>query len=167
MNSTGLVIRVRLWLLYITTSRIRGRHGCFAIAFLECAHVFREAPPVPLPKPLPLVAHTSRPSVKYFSGERLIWTVTRREMTDSKAPEPQRTDTAATIPDPAIVCPTAVNGQCEQADRQQEQPKTGSQGDAFKMDGEMKITDSIEGQGMLWQFSSKFKWASRLGHLSI
>ncbi|XP_071370075.1 transmembrane protein 163a [Centroberyx affinis] len=63
-------------------------------------------------------------------------------MTDSTPPDP------AAVPDPTVVDPTAVNGQCEQADSQQ-QPKTESQGEAFKMDQEMKITDSIEDQGLL------------------
>ncbi|XP_029925767.1 transmembrane protein 163-like isoform X2 [Myripristis murdjan] len=64
-------------------------------------------------------------------------------MTDSTPPDP------AAVPDPAVVDPTAVNGQCEQSDPQQQQPKTESQGQALKMDQEMKITDSIEDQGLL------------------
>ncbi|XP_076579628.1 transmembrane protein 163a [Chaetodon auriga] len=72
-------------------------------------------------------------------------------MTDSTPPD----STAA--PDPAVVVdPTAVNGQCEPADsqqqqqqQQQQQPSAESQGEGFKMDQEMKITDSIEDRGLL------------------
>ncbi|KAI3365988.1 hypothetical protein L3Q82_009817 [Scortum barcoo] len=65
-------------------------------------------------------------------------------MTDSTAPDP------AAVPDPAPVAdPAAVNGQCEAADPQQQQPGTESQGEGFKMDQEMKITDSIEDRGLL------------------
>ncbi|KAM9327535.1 transmembrane protein 163a [Pholidichthys leucotaenia] len=54
------------------------------------------------------------------------------------------------VPDPApvVVDPSAVNGQCQQTDPQQ-QPDTESPGEALKMDQEMKITDSIEDQGLL------------------
>lgn len=64
-------------------------------------------------------------------------------MTDSTTPD------SAAVPDPAVtVDPTAANGQCEQADSQQQQePNTESQGEGFKMDQEMKITDSIEDRG--------------------
>lgn len=65
-------------------------------------------------------------------------------MTDSAPPD------STAVPDPAAVAdPTAVNGQCEQADpqKQQQQPNTESQGEGFKMDQEMKITDSIEDRG--------------------
>ncbi|XP_029305991.1 transmembrane protein 163-like [Cottoperca gobio] len=67
-------------------------------------------------------------------------------MTDSTPPE------STTVPDPVVVDPTAENGQCEQADFQQEQqqkPNTESQGEGFKMDQEMKITDSLEDGGLL------------------
>lgn len=53
------------------------------------------------------------------------------------------TDSTAAVPDPVVVVdPTAVNGQCEQADSQDQQ-----RGEGFKMDQEMKITDSIEDRG--------------------
>ncbi|KAM6958084.1 transmembrane protein 163a [Tautogolabrus adspersus] len=67
-------------------------------------------------------------------------------MTDSSPPDP----TAA--PDP-VVEPKAVNGQCEQTEpldhQQQQQLNTESQGEALKMDQEMKITDSLEDGGLL------------------
>lgn len=64
------------------------------------------------------------------------------KMTDSTPPE------STAVPDPAVVVdPTAANGQCEQADSQQQQPNTESQGEGFKMDQEMKITDSIDDRG--------------------
>ena len=68
-------------------------------------------------------------------------------MTDSTSPD------STTVPDPAaVVDSTVVNGQCEQADtqqqqQQQQQPSTESQGEGFKMDQEMKITDSIDDKG--------------------
>ncbi|XP_034410739.1 transmembrane protein 163-like [Cyclopterus lumpus] len=68
-------------------------------------------------------------------------------MTDAATPP----DPAA-VPDPVVVDPTVVNGQCEQTDSQQEQqqePDTESQGEGFKMDQEMKITDSVEDGGLL------------------
>ncbi|XP_030643058.1 transmembrane protein 163a [Chanos chanos] len=55
------------------------------------------------------------------------------------------------VPDPTIVDPTTIrNGQCPAA-QDQNLPKRGSQGDSFSMDRdqEMKITDSVEGQGLL------------------
>ncbi|XP_036947419.1 transmembrane protein 163-like [Acanthopagrus latus] len=70
-------------------------------------------------------------------------------MTDSTPPD------STTVPDPAaVVDSTVVNGQCEQADtqqqqQQQQQPSTESQGEGFKMDQEMKITDSIDDKGLL------------------
>lgn len=65
-------------------------------------------------------------------------------MTDPAPPD--------SVPDPAVVVdPTVVNGQCEQADtqppEQQQQPSTESQAEGFKMDQEMKITDSIDDRG--------------------
>ncbi|XP_044044082.1 transmembrane protein 163-like [Siniperca chuatsi] len=65
-------------------------------------------------------------------------------MTDSTPPD------STAVPDLAVVVnPTAANGQCEQADSQLQQPSTESQGEGFKMDQEMKITDSIEDRGLL------------------
>ncbi|GLD64819.1 transmembrane protein 163-like protein [Lates japonicus] len=71
-------------------------------------------------------------------------------MTDSTPPDP------TAVPHPAVVVdPAVVNGQCEQADpqqqqqQQQQQPNTESQGEGFKMDQEMKITDSIDDRGLL------------------
>ncbi|XP_023853572.1 transmembrane protein 163a [Salvelinus sp. IW2-2015] len=64
-------------------------------------------------------------------------------MTDSTASDP-----VSTIPDPTIVDPSTVNGQCDPTDQQP--PKRASQGEPkFKMDQEMKISDSVEGQGLL------------------
>lgn len=63
-------------------------------------------------------------------------------MTDSTPPD------STAVPDPVVVVdPTAANGQCEQADPQQQQPSTESQREGFKMDQEMKITDSIDDRG--------------------
>jgi len=53
------------------------------------------------------------------------------------------------VPNPTIVDPSAVrNGQCAAA-QDPNLPKRGSQGDPFNVerDQEMKITDSVEGQG--------------------
>ncbi|CAB1328040.1 unnamed protein product [Coregonus sp. 'balchen'] len=64
-------------------------------------------------------------------------------MTDSTAPYP-----VSTIPDPTIVDPSTVNCQCDPTNQQP--PKRASQGEPkFKMDQEMKISDSVEGQGLL------------------
>ncbi|KAJ8247124.1 hypothetical protein GJAV_G00259020 [Gymnothorax javanicus] len=52
------------------------------------------------------------------------------------------------VPDPTVVDPTALNGQCVPPDEQQS-PKTENQGDPFTMDQEMKISDTVEGQGLL------------------
>lgn len=66
-------------------------------------------------------------------------------MTDSTASDPVR---VSTIPDPTIVDPSTVIGQCDPTDQQP--PKRASQGEPkFKMDQEMKISDSVEGQGLL------------------
>lgn len=71
------------------------------------------------------------------------------KMTDSATPDP--TVGTAAFPDPAVIVdPAVANGQCEQADtqqQQQQQPGTESQGGGLKMDQEMKITDSIEDRG--------------------
>ncbi|XP_068446656.1 transmembrane protein 163a [Clinocottus analis] len=71
-------------------------------------------------------------------------------MTDATPPDP------TAVPEPVVVDPTAVNGQCEQTDSQQrqqeeqeEQPSAESKGEGFKMDQEMKITDSVEDGGLL------------------
>ncbi|XP_074520623.1 transmembrane protein 163a [Halichoeres trimaculatus] len=67
-------------------------------------------------------------------------------MTDSTPPDP------TAVPDPVtVVDPKVANGQCEQAEPrdQQQQPETESQGEALKMDQEMKITDSLEDGGLL------------------
>uniref|UniRef100_A0A4W5MN66 Transmembrane protein 163 n=1 Tax=Hucho hucho TaxID=62062 RepID=A0A4W5MN66_9TELE len=64
-------------------------------------------------------------------------------MTDSTA-----SDSVCTIPDPTIVLPSTVNGPCDPTDQQP--PKRASQGEPkFKMDQEMKISDSVERQGLL------------------
>ncbi|XP_063321872.1 transmembrane protein 163a isoform X2 [Pelmatolapia mariae] len=61
-----------------------------------------------------------------------------------KMTEPTPPD-STTVPDPAVVVdPTVVNGRCEQADSLQQQPNTENHAEGFKMDQEMKITDSIE-----------------------
>ncbi|XP_036396863.1 transmembrane protein 163-like [Megalops cyprinoides] len=64
-------------------------------------------------------------------------------MTDSSAQDP------CPVPDLTIVDPAARNGQCAPPD--QHPPKRSSQGDPFNMDRdqEMKISDSVEGQGLL------------------
>ncbi|XP_054915598.1 transmembrane protein 163-like [Poeciliopsis prolifica] len=60
-------------------------------------------------------------------------------MTDPNPPD------SAGVPEPASgVEPTAVNGQCEQTEN-----NTESQREGFKMDQEMKITESIEDRGLL------------------
>ncbi|KAK9524043.1 hypothetical protein VZT92_017910 [Zoarces viviparus] len=66
-------------------------------------------------------------------------------MTDAAPPD------STAVPEPVVVDPVAVNGQCEQTDSQQQeqQPDTESQGEGFKMDQEMKITDSVEDGGLL------------------
>lgn len=64
-------------------------------------------------------------------------------MTDSTTSDP------CSVPNPTIVDPSALrNGQCAAA-QDPNLPKRGSQGDPFNMDRdqEMKITDSVEGQG--------------------
>lgn len=75
-------------------------------------------------------------------------------MTDSTPPD------STAVPDPAVVGEhTAANGQCEQADsqqQQQQQPNTESQGEGFKMDQEMKITESIEDRGRRCEICLKF-----------
>ncbi|RXN29089.1 transmembrane protein 163-like [Labeo rohita] len=66
-------------------------------------------------------------------------------MTDSTTSDP------CPVPNPTIVDPSAVrNGQCAAA-QDPNLPKRGSQDDPFNMDRdqEMKITDSVEGQGLL------------------
>ncbi|XP_051564196.1 transmembrane protein 163-like [Myxocyprinus asiaticus] len=58
---------------------------------------------------------------------------------------------SCSVPNPTIVDPSAArNGQCAAA-QDPNLPKRGSQGDPFDMDRdqEMKITDSVEGQGLL------------------
>lgn len=88
---------------------------------------------------------------------------TRAEkMTDSTTGDPTTTTTTTTttaVPDTAVVA--AVNGQCEQTDspqqQQQQQPGTESQGEGFKMDQEMKITDSIEEGGRRCKIHLKFR----------
>ncbi|XP_070968386.1 transmembrane protein 163a-like [Oncorhynchus clarkii lewisi] len=62
-------------------------------------------------------------------------------MTDSTA-----SDRVNTIPDPIIVDQSTVNGQCDPT--HQLSPKINSH-PKFKMDQEMKISDSVEGQGLL------------------
>ncbi|CDQ75609.1 unnamed protein product [Oncorhynchus mykiss] len=62
-------------------------------------------------------------------------------MTDSTA-----SDRVNTIPDPIIVDQSTVNGQCDP--KHQLSPKINSH-PKFKMDQEMKISDSVEGQGLL------------------
>ncbi|XP_056445156.1 transmembrane protein 163-like [Gadus chalcogrammus] len=55
-------------------------------------------------------------------------------------------------PDPALVPdPSVPNGRCEQADiaEQQQEPTGDSPVEGFNMDQEMKITDSIDDQGLL------------------
>ncbi|XP_043965917.1 transmembrane protein 163-like isoform X2 [Gambusia affinis] len=66
-------------------------------------------------------------------------------MTDPSPPD------SAAVPEPASgVEPKAVNRQCEQTDSpQQQENNTESQGEVFKMDQEMKITESIEDRGLL------------------
>ncbi|XP_010884318.1 transmembrane protein 163 [Esox lucius] len=63
-------------------------------------------------------------------------------MTDSTVP-----DSASTISDPTVAEST-VNAQCDATDLQL--PKSASQGEhQFKMDQEMKISESVDGQGLL------------------
>ncbi|KAJ8282610.1 hypothetical protein COCON_G00051290 [Conger conger] len=63
-------------------------------------------------------------------------------MIDSPAPDP------CPVPDPTVVDPSARNGQCVPPN-EQHSPKTANQGDTFTMDQEMKISDNVEGQGLL------------------
>ncbi|KAL1022336.1 hypothetical protein UPYG_G00025300 [Umbra pygmaea] len=64
-------------------------------------------------------------------------------MTDHTAPDP-----VTNIPDPTVADPSTINAQCDPTDHQP--PKITSQGEPrFKMDQEMKITDSVDGQGLL------------------
>lgn len=57
------------------------------------------------------------------------------------------------VPDGVLVAdPTAANGQygqenVQQPEQQAQQPSTAGQGEGFKMDKEMKITDSIDDRG--------------------
>lgn len=82
-------------------------------------------------------------------------------MTDSAPPD------STAVPDGVLVSdPTAVNGQCrqeniQQPEQQAQQPGTAGQGEAFKMDQEMKITDSVDERGRRW----KFQMARRHGAL--
>ena len=63
-------------------------------------------------------------------------------MTDSSPPD------STAVPDQAVgVDPAVVNGQCEQADSQQQEPHAESHGGGFKMDQEMKISESIDDRG--------------------
>ncbi|XP_030628631.1 transmembrane protein 163b [Chanos chanos] len=62
-------------------------------------------------------------------------------MTDSSVPQ------TSPVPDPTIVDPTSLNGECESAD--QPQPKTPSSGATFNMDQSMKIADNVEDRGLL------------------
>ncbi|TNM94260.1 transmembrane protein 163 [Takifugu rubripes] len=70
-------------------------------------------------------------------------------MTDSAPPD------STAVPDGVLVLdPTAVNGQCrqeniQQPEQQAQQPSTASQEEGFKMDQEMKITDSVDDRGLL------------------
>ncbi|KAK5600335.1 hypothetical protein CRENBAI_026812 [Crenichthys baileyi] len=72
---------------------------------------------------------------------------TAEKMTDPSPPD------STAVPDPAAGAdPTEVNGQCEQTDspqQQQQDHSAESQGEGFKMDQEMKITESIEDRGLL------------------
>ena len=93
---------------------------------------------------------TSQPGVTFLeplSGTR----IPAEKMTETS----QRDSTA--VPDPAAcVEPVVVNGQCEQADsQQQQQPSTESRGEGFRMDQEMKITDSIDDRGGWCQLCSR------------
>ncbi|KAM4710779.1 transmembrane protein 163a isoform 1-T1 [Anableps anableps] len=66
--------------------------------------------------------------------------------------DPSPPDSTA-VPEPASGADSrVVNGQCEQTDspqQQQQENNTESQGEGFKMDQEMKITESIEDRGLL------------------
>ncbi|KAJ8415046.1 hypothetical protein AAFF_G00007440 [Aldrovandia affinis] len=62
-------------------------------------------------------------------------------MTDSSTADP------CPVPDPTIVDPSARNGQC--APPEQHPPKRANLADPFNMDQDMKISDSVEGQGLL------------------
>lgn len=78
-----------------------------------------------------------------------------------KMTEPTPPD-STTVPDPAVVVdPTVVNGRCEQADSLQQQPNTENHAEGFKMDQEMKITDSIEDRGRRLELCLKFLWMPR------
>ena len=79
------------------------------------------------------------------------------KMTDPTQPDP------TSVPHPAVVVdPAAANGQRDPADsqhqeqQQQQQPRTESQGEGFKMDQEMKITESMDDRGRRWEMGSKF-----------
>ncbi|XP_037617717.1 transmembrane protein 163-like [Sebastes umbrosus] len=58
---------------------------------------------------------------------------------------------STTVPEPVVVDPTVVQNQCEQQQNQenQENQQQQSQAEGFKMDQEMKITDSIDDGGLL------------------
>ncbi|XP_074482607.1 transmembrane protein 163a [Sebastes fasciatus] len=58
---------------------------------------------------------------------------------------------STTVPEPVVVDPTVVQNQCEQQQNQenQENQQQQSQAEGFKMDQEMKITDSTDDGGLL------------------
>lgn len=98
---------------------------------------------------------------------RHFWSASLEPQQAEKMTDPAPPDSTA-VPDGVVVVdPTAGNGQCQQENTQQpehqpeQQPNTGSQGEGFKMDQEMKITDSIDDQGRRW----KFKMPGRHGAL--
>ncbi|XP_028837672.1 transmembrane protein 163 isoform X1 [Denticeps clupeoides] len=64
-------------------------------------------------------------------------------MSDALARDP------SPVPDPTIVDPSAQNGQCDPPDPHPPKSATSPAGEAFDMDQEMKISDSVEDKGLL------------------
>ncbi len=116
-----------------------GGVGVRCWCWADCVYLRISAP---LHLTLPLDGCESHFDVRSYI-EGFVWFQKRRKktnMTDSTTSDP------CPVPNPTIVDPSAVlNGQCTAA----QDPKRGSQGDPFNVDQdqEMKITDSVEGQG--------------------
>lgn len=134
------------WLRFLRSdwscSRWEGGVGVRCWCWADCVYLRISAP---LPLMLPLDGCASQFDVRSYI-EGFIWFQKRRKktiMTDSTTSDP------CPVPNPTIVDPSAVrNGQCAAA-QDPNLPKRGSQDDPFNMDRdqEMKITDSVEGQG--------------------
>lgn len=72
--------------------------------------------------------------------------------------EDQATHESCPVPDPTVVDPwpvTVRNGQCAAdgfTNHQQQQAKTPTEPDSFTVNQEMKITDSVDGEGNFFMF---------------